>query len=98
MFRDFVNLIFLVNKIISKNDIIKTKIAKLEKNICNLSASSWLKFSLGIIFGLAWLLVAIIFRYASLSSIIGSMSVWIYSIFVDNEIQSYLLFIIFPEI
>ena len=54
-----------------------------------------ISFSLGIIFGLAWLLVAIIFRYASLSSIIGSMSVWIYSIFMDNEIQTYLLFIIF---
>ena len=54
-----------------------------------------ISFSLGIIFGLAWLLVAIIFRYASLSSIIASMSVWIYSIFMDNEIQTYLLFIIF---
>ena len=54
-----------------------------------------ISFSFGIIFGLAWLLVAIIFRYASLSSIIGSMSVWIYSIFIDNEIQTYLLFIIF---
>ena len=54
-----------------------------------------ISFTFGIIFGLAWLLIAIIFRYASLSSIIGSMSVWIYSIFMDNEIQSYLLFIIF---
>ncbi len=54
-----------------------------------------ISFSFGIIFGLAWLLVAIVFRYASLSSIIGSMSVWIYSIFMDNEIQTYLLFIIF---
>ena len=54
-----------------------------------------ISFSLGIIFGLAWLLVAIMFRYASLSSIIGSMSVWIYSIFIGNEIQTYLLFIIF---
>ena len=54
-----------------------------------------ISFSLGIIFGLTWLLVAIIFRYASLSSIIGSMSVWIYSIFMDNDIQTNLLFIIF---
>ena len=54
-----------------------------------------ISFSFGIIFGLVWLLVAIIFRYASLSSIIGSMSVWIYSIFMDNEIQTYLLFIVF---
>ena len=54
-----------------------------------------ISFSFGIIFCLAWLLVAIIFRYASLSSMIGSMSVWIYSIFMDNEIQTYLLFITF---
>ena len=54
-----------------------------------------ISFTFGIIFGLAWLLIAIIFRYASLSSIIGSMSVWIYSIFMDNEIQTYLLFINF---
>ena len=57
-----------------------------------------ISFSFGIIFCLAWLLVAIIFRYASLSSIIGSMSVWIYSIFMDNEIQTYLLFTIFVTI
>ncbi len=54
-----------------------------------------ISFTFGIIFGLAWLLIAIIFRYASLSSIIGSMSVWIYSIFMENEIQTYLLFINF---
>ena len=54
-----------------------------------------ISFSLGVVFGLVWLLLAIIFRYASLSSIIGSMSVWIYSIFMDNDIQTYLLFIIF---
>ena len=54
-----------------------------------------ISFSFGVVFGLAWLIVAIIFRYASLSSIIGSMSVWIYSIFMDNDIQTNLLFIIF---
>ena len=54
-----------------------------------------ISFSFGIVFGLTWLLVAIIFRYASLSSITGSMSVWIYSIFMNNDIQTYLLFIIF---
>ena len=54
-----------------------------------------ISFSFGVVFGLAWLLVAIIFRYASLSSIIGSMSVWIYSIFIDNDTQTNLLFIIF---
>ena len=54
-----------------------------------------ISFSFGVVFGLAWLLTAIIFRYASLSSIVGSMFVWIYSIFMGNEIQTYLLFIIF---
>ena len=54
-----------------------------------------ISFPFGIVFGIAWLLIAVIFRYASLSSIIGSMSVLIYSFFMDNEIQTYLLFIIF---
>ena len=54
-----------------------------------------ISFPFGIVFSIAWLLMAVIFRYASLSSIIGSMSVWIYSFFMDNEIQTYLLFIIF---
>ena len=54
-----------------------------------------ISFSFGIVFSIAWFLIAIISRYASLSSIIASMLVWIYSIFMDNEIQTYLLFIIF---
>ena len=54
-----------------------------------------ISFSLGIIFGLTWLVVAIIFRYASLSSITGSMIVSIYSIFMNNELQTYFLFVVF---
>lgn len=54
-----------------------------------------ISFSLGIVFGVTWLVLAIIFRYASLSSITGSMFVYIYSIFMDNDLQTYLLFIIF---
>ena len=54
-----------------------------------------ISFSLGIIFGLIWLVVAIIFRYASLSSITGSMIVSIYSIFMNNELQTYFLFVVF---
>ena len=54
-----------------------------------------ISFYFGVVFGLAWLVTVIIFRYVSLSSIVGSMSVWIYSIFMGNEIQTYLLFIIF---
>ena len=54
-----------------------------------------ISFLLGLMFGVAWLITIIIFRYASLSSIIASMIVCIYSIFINNEMQSYFLFIIF---
>ena len=54
-----------------------------------------ISFTLGLIFGVAWIIIAIIFRYSSLSSILGSMIVCIYSIFINNEIQTYFLFIIF---
>ena len=40
-----------------------------------------ISFILGIVFGITWLVIAAIFRYSSLSSILGSMTVWIYSIF-----------------
>ena len=52
-------------------------------------------FMLSIVVAVAWLLTAIMFRYSSLSSIIGSMIVCIYSLYTGNEIQSYFLFIIF---
>ena len=69
----------------------------------------WLKFKggkgvatyLGVILGISfilgitWLVFAVIFRYSSLSSILGSMAVWIYSIFFSNEIQSYFIFFLF---
>ena len=54
-----------------------------------------ISFTLGLIFSVAWIIIAIIFRYSSLSSILGSIIVCIYSIFTSNEIQSYFLFIIF---
>ena len=54
-----------------------------------------ISFILGIIFGVTWLVITIIFRYSSLSSVISSMIVWIYSIFFSNEILSYLLFFLF---
>ena len=54
-----------------------------------------ISFLLGLMFGVAWLITIIIFRYASLSSIIASMIVCIYSIFINNEMQSYFLFITF---
>ena len=52
-------------------------------------------FNLGIVFGVTWIVIALIFRYSSLSSILGSMSVWIYSISFANEMQSYFLFFLF---
>ncbi|MDC0437479.1 glycerol-3-phosphate 1-O-acyltransferase PlsY [Pelagibacteraceae bacterium] len=54
-----------------------------------------ISFKLGIVFGVAWLLIAIIFRYSSLSSILSSMIVCVYSFYTSNEIQSYFLFIVF---
>ena len=54
-----------------------------------------ISFKLGIFFSVAWLLVAIIFRYSSLSSILSSMIVCIYSFYTSNEMQSYFLFIVF---
>ena len=54
-----------------------------------------ISFILGIIFGVTWLVITIIFRYSSLSSVFSSMTVWIYSIFFSNEILSYLLFFLF---
>ena len=54
-----------------------------------------ISLNLGIVFGVTWIVIALIFRYSSLSSILGSMSVWIYSISFTNEIQSYFLFFLF---
>jgi len=54
-----------------------------------------ISLDLGIVFGVTWIVIALIFRYSSLSSILGSMSVWIYSIFFANEIQSYFSFFLF---
>ena len=54
-----------------------------------------ISFHLGIVFGITWLTMAIIFRYSSLSSIFSSMTVWIYSIFFSNGMQSYFLFFLF---
>ena len=54
-----------------------------------------ISLNLGIVFGVTWIVIALIFRYSSLSSILGSMSVWIYSISFANEIESYFLFFLF---
>jgi glycerol-3-phosphate acyltransferase PlsY len=54
-----------------------------------------ISFMLGLVFGVTWIVTAIIFRYSSLSSILSSTAVCIYSIFGSNEILSYFLFIVF---
>jgi acyl phosphate:glycerol-3-phosphate acyltransferase len=54
-----------------------------------------ISFILGIVFGITWLVIAVISRYSSLSSIIGSMVVWICSIFLSSGTQSYFLFFLF---
>ena len=41
-------------------------------------------FPLGIVFGISWILLAFTFKYSSLSSIIGSLLVFIFSIILDN--------------
>jgi acyl phosphate:glycerol-3-phosphate acyltransferase len=51
--------------------------------------------NLGIIFAITWLIIVLIFRYSSLSSILGSMTVWIYSIFFSNEMEIYFSFFLF---
>ena len=47
-----------------------------------------------LIFGISWLVISFLFRYASLSSIISSLTVFIYSYFFNNNF-SLILFIFF---
>ena len=54
-----------------------------------------ISFMLGVVFVVVWLLTAIIFRYSSLSSILSSMVVCVYSFLSSNEMQNYFLFAIF---
>ena len=54
-----------------------------------------LSFKFGIIFCITWLLIFFIFKYSSLSSMIGALVIFSYSIVLDNTILSVFLFIIF---
>tara|TARA_B110000438_G_scaffold261445_1_gene272149 strand:+ start:118 stop:702 length:585 start_codon:yes stop_codon:yes gene_type:complete len=54
-----------------------------------------LSFPLAIVFGISWMLLALIFKYSSLSSIIGSLAVLSYSIILDDYSLSFFLFVIF---
>ena len=53
-----------------------------------------LSYEFFLIFGISWLVISFLFRYASLSSIISSLIVFIYSYFFNNNF-SLILFIFF---
>jgi acyl phosphate:glycerol-3-phosphate acyltransferase len=54
-----------------------------------------LSFNLAVIFGLVWLVILFSFKYSSLSSIVSSLLVFVYSIFLGNFSLSLYLFIVF---
>ena len=54
-----------------------------------------LSFNFGIIFGITWLLISFIFKYSSLASMIGALTIFAYSIILDNNTLSIFLFITF---
>ena len=53
-----------------------------------------LSYEFFFIFGISWLVISFLFRYASLSSIVSSLTVFIYSYFFNNNF-SLILFIFF---
>ena len=53
-----------------------------------------LSYKFFLIFGISWLVLSFLFRYASLSSIISSLIVFVYSFFFINNF-SFILFIFF---
>ena len=54
-----------------------------------------ISFPLGILFSISWIIVALFFKYSSLSSIFGTFIVLIYSIVFENFLLSLFLFISF---
>jgi len=54
-----------------------------------------LSFKFGIIFAVTWLLISFIFKYSSLASMIGALTIFAYSIILDNNTLSIFLFITF---
>ena len=47
-----------------------------------------------LIFGISWLILSLLFRFASLSSILSSLIIFLYAFFVDND-YSLIIFIFF---
>ena len=54
-----------------------------------------LSFPLGIVFGVSWLFIALIFKYSSLSSMVGALIVLLYSILLNDYSLSFFLCMIF---
>ena len=54
-----------------------------------------LSFNFGIIFGITWLLISFIFKYSSLASMIAALTVFAFSIILNNNTLSIFLFITF---
>jgi len=54
-----------------------------------------LSFKFGIIFGITWLLISFIFKYSSLASMVGALTVFAYSVILDNNMLNIFLFIAF---
>ena len=52
-------------------------------------------FNLAFIFGIIWLIILYIFKYSSLSSIISTFSLLLYSVYLNNFDLSSYLFIVF---
>ena len=54
-----------------------------------------------LIFGISWLILSLLFRFASLSSILSSLIIFLYAFFVDNDYSLilfiFLIFIIFTH-
>ena len=54
-----------------------------------------LSFKFGIIFGITWLIISFIFKYSSLASMIAALTVFAFSIILNNNALSIFLFITF---
>ena len=54
-----------------------------------------LSFPLTIVFGICWITLAFIFKYSSVSSIIGTLGTLLFSIILNNYSLSFFLFVIF---
>ena len=56
---------------------------------------SALSFNFGITFGITWLIISFIFKYSSLASMIAALTVFAFSIILNNNTLSIFLFITF---